>query len=250
MSCSASTWASASAAPAPISPRTPIAPAIAATARSGSRTSASSTHHVPSVDWSTSSAAAWSARRVLPEPPAPTIVTRRFARTRSATVAMSSSRPTKLDSWIGKVVAVRVQRVERREVVRQPRPGHLIDALGAGEIAQTMLAEVEQRDLVAEMVDDEIAGGLRDQDLAAIGDRAQPRRSNDRLARIVAVGRGAGLPRMDRHSHPQRRRSRPTLRRQRSLCFDRRQHRIRRPRERRHDRVALALRERTHATMR
>ena len=149
----------------------------------------------------------------------------------------------------GEVVAVRVQRVERRKVVRQPRPGHLIDALGAGEIAQTMLAEVEQRDLVAEMVDEEITGGLRDQDLAAVGDRAQPRRSNDRLARIVAVGRGASLPRMDRHSHPQRRRSGPTLRRQRSLCFDRRQHRIRRPREGRHDRVALALRERTHPTM-
>ena len=91
-----------------------------------------------------------------------------------------------------------------------------------------MFAQIEQRDLVTEVVDDEIAGRLRDQDLAAVGDHAQPRRSNDRLARIVAVARRAGLPRMDRHSHPQRRRGRPTLRRQRSLCFDCRQHRIRR----------------------
>ena len=145
---------------------------------------------------------------------------------------------------------MRVQRVEGRKVARQSRPGHLIDALGAGEIAQTMLAEIEQRDLVAEMVDEEIAGGLRDQDLTTMGDRAQPRRLNDRLARIVAVSRRAGLPRMHRHSHPQRRRSEPTLRRQGSLRFDRSEHRIRRPRESRHDRVALALRERTHPTMR
>ena len=162
---------------------------------------------------------------------------------------MSSTRPDEARQLDGKVVAVCVQRLERREVVRQSWPGHLKHALGAGEIAETMLAEVDQCDLVAEMIDDKVTGGLRDQDLAAVGDRAQPRGANDRLARIVAVGRSTGLPRMDRHPHQQRRRRRPELSSQRSLSLRGSEHRVRRPRERSHDRVALALRERTHATM-
>ena len=148
----------------------------------------------------------------------------------------------------GKVVAKRVQRLQRREVVRQSWPGHLKDALGAREIPETMLSEIDQSDLVAEMIHDKVTGRLRHQDLATVRDRAQPRGANDRLARIVAVGRSTSFPRVDRHSHEQRRRGRPELSSQRSLSVHGGENRVRGTRKRGHDRVALALRERTHAT--
>ena len=58
---------------------------------------------------SRASAAAWRARRVLPVPPGPVRVSRRWAPSRAATSPSSRSRPTKLVSCRGRLCGQRVQ---------------------------------------------------------------------------------------------------------------------------------------------
>src|SRR5438874_6936912 len=57
----------------------PSASATAWRTRVGSAIAASSTNHTPSANASCTAAPAWSARRVLPTPPAPVRVSRRVA---------------------------------------------------------------------------------------------------------------------------------------------------------------------------
>ena len=87
----------------PASSRTPRAAATAWGARAGSARGASSTSHTPSGYAGSTSAAARRARRVLPTPPAPVSVTRRWAPSSAATAASSRSRPTKLVSCRGRL---------------------------------------------------------------------------------------------------------------------------------------------------
>ena len=72
----------------------PSAVAMAAGTDDGSPTGASSTIHTPSGSSPASSAPTSTASLVLPTPPTPLSVTNRFDRTRSATSATRSSRPT------------------------------------------------------------------------------------------------------------------------------------------------------------
>ncbi len=81
-----------------------MALATAAGTWPGSDTGASSTKKVPPVRSSASRAATSTARRVLPDPPAPVTVTRRQDRTSEPTSACSASRPTKLLRYVGRLL--------------------------------------------------------------------------------------------------------------------------------------------------
>ncbi len=85
-------------------PASPSAEAIAASTRSGSRTSWSGTHQTPCSWSSTTSAAAWTAIRVFPEPPAPVSVRSRTSGSRSSEITSPSSfsRPTKAPGHRGR----------------------------------------------------------------------------------------------------------------------------------------------------
>lgn len=89
--------------PGPESATSSVAATAGATA-AGSVVAARSTSQTPSgkapVAWRATSTAS----RVLPQPPGPTSVTRRDARTRSATSPTSACRPTKLEIGAGRLV--------------------------------------------------------------------------------------------------------------------------------------------------
>ena len=63
------------------------------------------------------------------------------------------------------VMPERVEGGERREGCRQGRVLELEDALGSGQVPQSMLAEVAQRSIRRQLVADERRGGRRNQDL-------------------------------------------------------------------------------------
>ena len=87
----------------PGSSRTPTASAVRATTSSVSLTGASSTSQTSDPESSTSSAAACKARRVLPAPPDPVKVTRRFVFRRPLISASSRDRPMKEVNWAGRL---------------------------------------------------------------------------------------------------------------------------------------------------
>ena len=92
-------------------------------------------------------------------------------------------------------------------------------ALGLGEIAQTVLTQIDERDRIVQLVADEPGGRLRAQHLTAMPDAHQPRRTIHRGAVVVTVAqfRRAGV---DTDPHSQRLRQRPLLRSQRHLRGD------------------------------
>ena len=94
--------------PAPSSSRTPSASASAPRTCSPRLTGASPAHHSPPGNTSGNPAAAASASRVLPIPPAPVSVTRRAAARTSRTAATSSWRPTNGVSCTGNLFATMV----------------------------------------------------------------------------------------------------------------------------------------------
>ncbi len=147
------------------------------------------------------------------------------------------------------VVTVGIERRDRREISGEALPAHLVHVLGTSEVAESMLAQVDESDRVAEMVDDEIACRLGHEDLAAVADRAKARRPDDRLPRVVPVRRSTRLPRVDSHPHLQRNRCGPRFARQCPLRFGCSEDRIRGARERGHNRVTLTLRQRSHPSM-
>ena len=76
---------------------------------------------------------------------------------------------------------------KRREVVVQIGVAELHHPFGAGQIAQRMGAEVGQRDVGRELVDDKRFRRTREHRLAAVGEIAQPRGAVDRRADVVAL---------------------------------------------------------------
>ncbi len=64
----------------------------------------SSTNQAPCSNSSTMSAATCSDNRVLPAPPGPTSVIIRLSASNSLTFSISSSRPTKLVRWVGRLL--------------------------------------------------------------------------------------------------------------------------------------------------
>ena len=78
---------------------TPNPVATTSATAAGSPRGASSISHTPSGNSGTSSAATWRARRVLPTPPTPVKVTRRWVRTSVTSSSMAPARPTKLVVW-------------------------------------------------------------------------------------------------------------------------------------------------------
>ena len=88
----------------------PIAAEIVGSMSCASVTAANGTQKTPPVNRSTDSAAAWSASRVLPEPPAPVNVTMRAPSMSAAMSRSSSVRPTSGSSWAGRFVALSERR--------------------------------------------------------------------------------------------------------------------------------------------
>ncbi len=99
-------------------------------------------------------------------------------------------------------------RAERRERPPQARRGELVDVLGPLEIAQAMLALVEQLDARGQLVGDQDGGGARGEHLAAVPDGEQAGDPVEGGPEEVAVARLGG-PRVDRHAHAQRPAGRP-----------------------------------------
>jgi hypothetical protein len=89
---------------------------------------------------------------------------------------------------------------ERREVARQSFDHELEDALGSGEVLQRLIAQVAQgngRDL---LVIDDSGRRAREQDLAAVRDRADPSRPMDGDPHVPFVA-GVSLARVKAHAH-------------------------------------------------
>ena len=82
---------------------TPSTLATVTATRSWSCSGARSANQTPSPEPSSSPAATWSPRRVLPAPPEPVSVTRRELVIRRRTSASSASRPMKLDTCTGRL---------------------------------------------------------------------------------------------------------------------------------------------------
>ena len=127
----------------------------------------------------TSSAATWSARRVFPVPPGPVSVSSRVPFESSATSSSSSLLPPD-ERARGDGQVRRVERPERREVA----VAELVQALGADQVLQPVLAEVADRRVALE----EAAGRLGEDDLPAVGSGGDPRRAVDVDADVALVG--------------------------------------------------------------
>ena len=101
------------------------------------------------------------------------------------------------------VARERVERSQGRESRRPARRRDLEDPLGPREVAQAVLAEVEQRHAVGEVVSDELLGHVRDHDLPTVRGRGHARRAVDRRSVVVAVAE-LGRAGVQAHPDPQR----------------------------------------------
>ncbi len=116
-----STTASSSSSPGPA----PMASAIATATSCGSDTDDRSTIHTPSGHDAASARPTSTARRVLPMPPGPTIVTSRRVAIRSRSPATSSARPTKAVNGRTRLWRVGGHRPQRHWALGPlPRGGH------------------------------------------------------------------------------------------------------------------------------
>ena len=106
---------------------------------------------------------------------------------------------------------------ERREPRRQVRVHELEQVLGPPEVPQVVLAEVEEADAVREPLGGERPGGGRQQHLAAVPSRHDPRGAVDGGPEVVAAAL-LGLARSGCPSAPAAGRSRPTTRRASARC--------------------------------
>ena len=161
---------------------TPSVAATTWTSASGSSAAASSHNHAPSGKRGSTSAATWSARRVLPTPPTPVRVTRRdsssaFGDRGELVVAADERRRAATGRLPGNASSDRSGGKSRGEAGCDD----LEDALGAGEVAEAVLAEVDQRRRRRQVVADELLGRVRHDDLAAV------RAAETRAARFTAV---------------------------------------------------------------
>ena len=81
----------------------PTAAAIRGATSIWSRIGSSGTKKTPSGKVSATDVASWSESRVFPVPPGPVIVSSRVVSNRRLASASSSSRPTKVVSWVGRL---------------------------------------------------------------------------------------------------------------------------------------------------
>ena len=168
----------------PASGVTPRVVATTCTSDSSSSAAASSQNHAPWAKRGSTSAATCTDRRVLPTPPTPVSVTRRAASSCFARATSSASRPTNDVTWAGRLPGNASSDPIRGELARQVGMDHLEHALGAGEVAERVLAEVEQLDAV---LGHELLGGERHDDLSAMRRRHQSSRAVHRGAVVVAL---------------------------------------------------------------
>ena len=111
---------------------------------SGSVTGASSHNHAPSGNSATSSAATWSARRVLPTPPTPVSVTSGDHARTPTTFAISVSRPTNVVAWRGRFPGSASSDRKRREVGQQIRVHELEHPHRRAEVSQPVLTQIDE----------------------------------------------------------------------------------------------------------
>ena len=154
--------------------RSPSACAITGTTSSGSRTGASWTKAAPLANRSLRPPASCRASRVLPVPPGPSSVrSRTSSRVSSAPVSASSrSRPTKAFGTCREAREPVVERVQRRELVRQAVDLELVELLRARQSFSTCSPRSRSSTLGSE----QRARGLRDEHLAAVAGRHHARR--------------------------------------------------------------------------
>ena len=204
----------------------PSLSAIAVSTSAGSTSGASATKKTLSKYSSSSSEATSIARRVFPLPPGPVSVSKRVSGCRrSATTSETSvARPTNELVGRGREWLAHGGPTWRRKglVAQLEEPHRLTDVLEA------MLAEIAHARL------DELAGGLRNKDLAARSDGADSRCAMDVDADVALVGQ-LGLAGVHPHAHPQR----PL--RERALSVERGGDRVRRCGEGREECVALGV---------
>ena len=128
----------------------------------------------------------------------------------------------------------------RREAEAKPGRRKLEDALGLGDVAQAVDAEVDQFRFGPQLGLRHVCGGFRNQRLTAMGDGQQARDAIDALAEIIAVA-GLDRPRMNRHAHRQAADGLEILARQRAQRVQRGAYRLRRRAERGAEGVADRL---------
>src|SRR5262245_6805682 len=86
----------------------------------------------------------------------------------------------------GHVARKGVKRLERRKRRGGP-PCQFVDVLGTLEAAESMLAEVLQRQSFGESIAHELRGDLRQDDLPAVRSRHEPTRTVQGEPEVVAV---------------------------------------------------------------
>ena len=98
------------------------------------------------------------------------IVTVRLARTSSSRRRRSTGASEQATRRAGHAAARVVLGAQRREAGGEVGRQDLVDVLGLDEVAQPVLAEVEERDAGGEVVGHQVGGGAAHHDLAAVGD--------------------------------------------------------------------------------
>ena len=143
------------------------------------------------------------------------------------------------------IVTELVERPQRGEVVGEIGMNQLPHPLGTGQIAQVVHAEIAECRVGGQMIGHQPGGDVRQKHLAPMGTGPQPCTTDHRVTHVIAPVAQLCLAGVDRHPHLDA----GHLLRQRPLHIHRRRDRIRRPRERGHHAVALALLDGTHPTM-
>ena len=113
------------------------------------------------------------------------------------------SRPMNDVTCGGRLPGTESSEARRIEVVGQARAGQLEDPLGPGEVAEAMLAEIDEAQIVVERVARQLLGRERHEDLPALRRRHQARGAVDGRAVVVAVAE-LGVAGVHTDPHPQR----------------------------------------------
>ncbi len=184
-------------------PDAPIARATASNAASASVTGERSTKKTPSGARSACSAPTCTASLVLPMPPGPNSVSRRTpgSASRSRISRSSRSRPTSSDVCVGRLFGRSVRVLRGGNSLASAGCSHLEDALPLQQVLEPMLAEVDQGHLVGQVVLDELRGAGRDEHLATMSDRADPRGAMH-VDPDVGSSADPSLARVESHAHP------------------------------------------------
>ena len=125
----------------------------------------------------------------------------------------------------------------------------LPDPFRAPEVLEPVPTQVGQGHALAQFVGDQRGRDVRQEHLAAVPARPQPRAADDGETEVVPLVAQLRFAGVQRHANVEGEPVGPLLRGQHPLRRDRRLERVRRPAERRHDAVALTLLDRTHAAV-